>query len=76
MNYKVVSFVPKIANAGNASDSASQLESLISSHSSQDWEFVSVENLSTYQAGSDGCFGVVGKTEGKYITTQLVVFKK
>ena len=75
MKYKVVPFVAAINQADGPSMAAKQLEELINDYSAEGWEYLRLENLETYVAGSSGCFGF-GATEGTTTTVSLAVFKK
>jgi hypothetical protein len=61
MKYKVVPFQAQISNTGGATDVASQLEALIGGQASSGWEYVRLETVETYVAGTNGCFGMGAK---------------
>lgn len=75
MQYKVVPFSAAVSSTQDASHVASQIESIISSHTSSGWEYVGVHQLQTFKAGSSGCFGL-GATPPTTITTEFVVFRQ
>ncbi|MFZ1610602.1 MAG: hypothetical protein WAT52_06010 [Chitinophagales bacterium] len=69
MTYKVVNFRPTGHN------SSSQLEDIIVTNSNDGWEYVETTMISTYQPGSDGCFGF-GAKAGYNQTEHVAVFKR
>lgn len=75
MNYKVVPFTANITSTDNASAAAAQLESLISSHTASGWEYVRLEHVDTYVAGTGGCFGL-GATPGRSTSVLMAVFRQ
>lgn len=75
MDYKVVPFKASIGSSDDALAAASQLESLIGSHASSGWEYVRLEQVDTFVAGSSGCFGF-GATPGRNTSIAMVVFRK
>ncbi len=76
MNYKVIPFLPSInQKKENSEHVAEQLEGIIRRGNEADWEFVSLEEVSTYILPSAGCFGL-GATPGYTASRQMVVFKK
>jgi hypothetical protein len=76
MKYKVVPLEPsfdlKSSSTKNASD---YLQEYINHYHKQGWNFESVEAISTYVSGDNGCFGF-GATPGYTSIKQMVVFKK
>jgi hypothetical protein len=75
MTYKVVPFTAKIGNTDSASAAAAQLESVISAHAAEGWDYVRLEQVDTYVAGSNGCFGF-GAVPGRSISIAMVVFRR
>ena len=75
MTYKVVPFTASISQSDSASAAASQLEDLIGSHTSAGWEYVRLEHVDTFVAGSSGCFGL-GATPGQNTSIAMAVFRK
>jgi hypothetical protein len=75
MEYKVLPFVASIQNKGTSSQSAKQLEEVISAQSAAGWEYMRLESVSTFIAGDKGCFGL-GGTPGHATAHQMIVFKK
>ena len=75
MKYKVVPFSAAVSNTQDASHIASQIEGIITSYASSDWEYVGVHQLQTFKAGSNGCFGI-GATPSTTITTEFIVFRQ
>ena len=73
--YRVVYINPTMARNDSGDRVASQLESLIQQNVNEGWEFVSVESLSTWVAGTSGCFGLNAKP-GYTHNTQMVVFSR
>jgi len=75
MNYKVVPFKASISNTDDASAAAHQLEGLISTQAGAGWEYVRLEKVDTFVAGSSGCFGL-GATPGQNTSIAMAVFRK
>lgn len=76
MEYKVIPFVASIDPKKGTSDHvAEQLESTIKCYTSQGWEYVRLEGVSTFVYPDNGCFGL-GAKSGYTTTRQMVVFRK
>ena len=76
MEYKVVPFVASIdSKKGSSTHVAEQLEGIIKHHSSQGWNYVRLESVSTFVQPNSGCFGL-GAKPGYTTTRQMVVFRK
>lgn len=75
MKYKVVPFSAAVSNTQDASHLVSQVEDIISTNASNGWEYVGVNQLQTFKAGSNGCFGL-GATPPVTITTEFIVFRQ
>jgi hypothetical protein len=75
MTYKVVPFTAVIASNANASAAAAQLETLIQSYTSDGWDYVRLESVDTFVAGTNGCFGF-GATPARNISIAMAVFRK
>lgn len=75
MSYKVVPFIVSIANKGNASDVASQVQSAIDRETNDGWDFVSCGNIDTEIEGTSGCFGF-GAKPASSTSIMVLVFKK
>ncbi|MEY2493931.1 MAG: hypothetical protein QOJ45_423 [Verrucomicrobiota bacterium] len=75
MTYKVVPFTASIASDANASAAAAQLETLIQSFTSEGWDYVRLERVDTFVAGTAGCFGF-GATPSRSISIAMAVFRK
>lgn len=75
MTYKVVPFTASVGINADASAAASQLETLIQSFASEGWEYVRLEHVDTFVAGSNGCFGL-GATPSRQISIAMAVFRK
>ena len=76
MKYKVVPFSCSVSNKQGAAALAAELESLIDKWTTQGWDYVGIEQLQTFVAGSSGCFGVFGATQATTVNVEFVVFKK
>lgn len=77
MEYRVVPFSADVSSHQGGSDAASNLQSLINSETSGDWEFVDFEQVQSYKAGSSGCFGTdIGATEPETFTVTMVIFRR
>lgn len=75
MKYKVVPFTAKIGSTDGASTAASQLETLIAGNAAQGWEYVRLEQVDTYVAGTNGCFGL-GATPARTTSISMAVFRQ
>ena len=75
MKYKVVPFVANVSSKEGSSAAASQLESLVNQMSGEGWEYVRLESVETYVAGSSGCFGI-GATPPKVTSFSMAVFRR
>jgi hypothetical protein len=73
MKYKVIPFVPSVANKSTSELAAKQLEAIINEMSQEGWNYVRVENITTLIAGTNGCFGLFGSPP-QISTKQLIVF--
>lgn len=74
MNYKVIPFKAQLSKAGTTSV-ATQLQNIIDQETTNTWQYHGMESVSTYVAGSNGCFGF-GATQGYNTNVQVLVFKK
>lgn len=72
---RCVPFKASIGNAEGADAAASQLQSLIASQASAGWDYVRLEQVDTFVAGSKGCFGF-GATPGVNTSIAMAVFRK
>ena len=75
--YKVVPFVASVGNTEGSKEAAAQLEALIGHYSSQGWEYVRLESVTTYVAGTSGggCFGAPS-TPSQVTSHSMAVFRK
>jgi len=74
MNYKVVPFKASISSTDGTSAAAAQLEALIASQAESGWEYVRLEKVDAYVAGTSGCFGI-GATPGYNTSIAMAVFR-
>jgi hypothetical protein len=74
-NYRVVPFVASVGMNEGAAQAATQLEALIKSWGDNGWEYVRLESVETYVAGSAGCFGL-GATPARFVSYSMAVFKQ
>ena len=75
MEYRVVPFKASIGSTDNAAAAASQLETLVAAYAASGWEYVRLEKVDTFVAGSSGCFGI-GATPSMNTSIAMVVFRK
>ncbi|OXG01570.1 hypothetical protein BC749_104105 [Flavobacterium araucananum] len=76
MEYKVVPFAASIDLKKNTSvHIAEQLETAIKHHTLKGWDYVRVENITTFVNPEIGCFGI-GARPAQTIFTHLIVFQK
>ena len=75
MTYRVVPFQAKITEKGGAGDVATQLQSTIASETASGWEYLRLERVETFVAGTMGCFGL-GARPGHFASYHVAVFRK
>ena len=76
MEYKVVPFAASIDLKKNSSTQiAEQLEGLIKLYTEKNWQYVRVENITTFVPAELGCFGF-GARHAQTLFTHLVIFQK
>lgn len=75
MEYLALPFVASRTRDGDASAVAEQLRQLINAKAAEGWSYMRLESVSTYVAGSNGCFGI-GAQPGHMTNTQIAVFKR
>ncbi len=73
--HKVVPFQASISNTGSSRDVAVGLQRVIDQETASDWEFVQIQELTTFVAGSAGCFGL-GATPGTTTSMAVLIFRK
>jgi hypothetical protein len=73
--YKVVPFIAAINSLEGSPQVATQLEQLVQTWAENGWEYVRLESVATYVAGSSGCFGL-GATPGRMTSYSMVVFRR
>ncbi len=75
MEYRVVPFTASISQKDGAGTAAAQLQSLITSHAGDGWEYVRLESVETNIAGNNGCFGL-GATPARMVSVSMIVFRR
>jgi len=75
MTHRVVPFAATIASTDGAAAAANQLQTLIDREAADGWEYVRLEQLDTFVAGSAGCFGI-GATPGRSTSLSMAVFRR
>ena len=76
MEYKVIPLTANFNSKDKKFNGASDyLETLIKHYNNQGWDYVRIENLTTYVPGDNGCFGI-GSTPGYTTVKQMIVFSK
>jgi hypothetical protein len=73
--YHVVSFQASISHTGSHQDVAAGIQSIIEQETAAGWEFVQIQELTTFVAGSMGCFGL-GATPAHTTSMAVLIFKK
>lgn len=63
-----------ISREDNSDKVAKQMQSLIDQNTNGGWEFISMDNVQTYVAGSNGCFGM-GAQPGYMTVHNVLVFR-
>lgn len=78
MKYKVVPFIGSIdqTKKGSTQHVAEQLEEIITKQNVEGWEYVRLESVSTWVAGDNGCFGIIGTKPGYSTSRQVIIFRK
>lgn len=75
MEYRVVPFAASITQNDGAGKAAAQLQSLITQHAEERWEYVRLESVETNIAGSSGCFGF-GASPSRTVSVSMIVFRR
>ena len=75
MQYRVMPFVASLSSKEGSSAAAQQLERLCNEQTAQGWEFMGLETVETFIAGSSGCFGI-GATPSVSTSFSMAVFRK
>lgn len=76
MEYKVIPFVATVKKQNISSGNiAQQLEDLIKTQTAQGWEYIRLENVSTYVQPVTGCFDYTSQ-KGYMAYYQMAVFTK
>jgi hypothetical protein len=73
--YKVVSFQASISNTGSGQDVAAALQRAIDLEATSGWEFVQIQELTTFVSGNSGCFGL-GATPGTTTSMAVLIFRR
>jgi hypothetical protein len=71
--YKVIPFKASVSKTGTSNSVANQLQQTINSQTIDGWEYQGMKSISTFVAGSSGCFGF-GSTAGYTTFVQVLVF--
>ena len=76
MEYKVIPFPnSKDSEKGNSEQVTEELEKVIKNYSKKGWQYLWLENVTTYIQAESGCFGFNSKS-GYTRTKQMIVFQK
>lgn len=75
MKFKVVPFTAHITRADSATTVANQIQPLIDDHIASGWEYLRMETVQTWVAGTNGCFGI-GAQPGFNTVFNVLIFKK
>ena len=73
--YNVIAFQASISHAGSPQDVAAGIQRIIDEQTAAGWDFVQVQELTTFVAGNMGCFGL-GATPSTNISMAVLIFKK
>jgi hypothetical protein len=73
--YKVVPFVASVKNLEGAQQAAMQLEALILQAAAEGWQYMGLESVETFVAGTGGCFGI-GAQPGRLTSYSMAVFQR
>lgn len=73
--YRVVPFVASVGTNEGSQQAAAQLETLIKGFTDSGWEYVRLESVETYIAGSAGCLGL-GATPARIVSYSMAVFRQ
>ncbi len=74
-DYKIVPYNPSINIDGSVKEIASEMEAIIQARSAAGWEYIRVEQVTTFIRGTSGCFGY-GAKPGYNQVLHFMVFKK
>ncbi|MDZ4803204.1 MAG: hypothetical protein SGI92_34020 [Bryobacteraceae bacterium] len=55
--YKVIPFQSYISYQGNAQQVSGELQNIINTEAANGWMFIQIQELTTFKAGTAGCFG-------------------
>lgn len=76
MEYKVVPFTATLNQQKESGNTvAEQLETLITKYTTDGWEYIRLESVSTFIQPDDGCFGI-GAKPGYIASYQMVIFSR
>ena len=75
MTYKVMPFTASITQQEGSANAAAQLEQLIAQMAASGYEYVRLESIPTFVAGTNGCFGL-GATPPTTRSISVVVFRQ
>ena len=75
MQFRVIPFTANIGVTEGAAAAAGQLQHLIAQLGAEGWEYVRLEELTTYVAGTDGCLGI-GAVPPSTRNVSLAVFRR
>jgi hypothetical protein len=75
MDFKIVPFTAQVSRDSNAASVADQIQSVVDVYNSQGWEYLRMESVQTWVAGSSGCFGI-GAQPGFNTIFNVLVFRK
>lgn len=73
--YKVLPFQGYIAHQGSPSQVSDDLANIINYEGANGWIFVQIQELTTYKAGTNGCFGF-GAEPGCSISLAVLIFRR
>jgi hypothetical protein len=75
MEYRVIPFTASLTQKDSAAKAAAQLEALIAQQAAEKWEYVRLESVETFVAGTGGCFSTA-ENGPKTISISMAVFKR
>lgn len=73
--YKVIPYHPEMPPKGWGQQVATVVEETIKHEHANGWEFVQLQELTTFVPGNSGCFGF-GATPSSHVSMCVLIFKR
>lgn len=75
MTYKVVPFSAKITRDDSTASVANQIQTIVDNMNNSGWDYMRMETVQTWVAGTNGCFGI-GAQPGFNTMFNVLIFQK